>query len=88
MRLALLDIESPEADATGYEPVHHDGRRVGYVTSGAYGHHVRRSLALAFLDVAYSRTGDPLHVTIIGTPRPARVLETPPYDPQGVNLRA
>jgi len=86
-RLVLLDIDSPDADATGYEPVHLDGQRIGYVTSGAYGHHVRRSLALAYVDTALSRTQDPLSVTIIGVPRSARILGAPPYDPTGSRLR-
>ncbi len=86
-RLVLLEIDSPDADATGYEPIHHDGRRIGYVTSGAYGHHVRRSLALAYVDTACSRMQDPLFVTIIGVPRAARILGEPPYDPSGSRLR-
>ena len=86
-RLVLLEVDSPVADASGYEPVHHQGRRVGYVTSGAYGHHVQRSLALAYVDSDLSATQDPLSVTIIGVPRTARILATPPYDPQGTKLR-
>jgi len=86
-RLVLLEIESPDADATGYEPIHHDGRRIGYVTSGAYGHHVKRSLALAYVDTALCRTQDPLSVTIIGVPRKAGILAAPPYDPHGARLR-
>ena len=40
MKLVLLQVESPDADATGYEPIYGGERRIGYVTSGAYGHHV------------------------------------------------
>jgi dimethylglycine dehydrogenase len=87
MRLALLEIEATEATATGYEPIHHDGRRIGYVTSGAYGHHVQRNLALAYLDTAFSGTREPLSVTLVGVPRRARVLDAPPYDPHGTKLR-
>ncbi len=87
MRLVLLQVESPEADATGYEPIHHDGKRIGYVTSGAYGHHVRQSLALAYVDTEWCATTDPLSVTILGKPRAARILPAPPYDPTGSKLR-
>ena len=87
LKLVLIEIDAPDADATGYEPIHHDGRRIGYVTSGAYGHHVRRSLALAYVDTACSRMQDPLSVTIIGVPRAARILGEPPYDPSGSRLR-
>jgi dimethylglycine dehydrogenase len=87
MRLVLLQVDSPEADATGYEPIHHDGKRVGYVTSGAYGHHVRQSLALAYVDTPLCATTDALSVTILGKPRAARILPEPPYDPRGLLLR-
>jgi dimethylglycine dehydrogenase len=87
MRLALIQIDSPEADATGYEPVYRGEHRIGYVTSGAYGHHVQQSLALAYVDTAMCQTRDPLTVTIIGQPRPARILPAPPYDPAGTRLR-
>jgi dimethylglycine dehydrogenase len=87
MRLTLLQIESPEADATGYEPVYLADRRIGYVTSGAYGHHVRQSLALAYVDTDACQTHDPLTVTVVGQPRPARILPVPPYDPAGARLR-
>jgi dimethylglycine dehydrogenase len=87
LRLALLEIDASDAVAHGHEPVHHDGRRIGYVTSGAYGHHVQRNLALAYLESRLCRTRDPLSVTLIGKPRVARVLDAAPYDPHGTKLR-
>jgi dimethylglycine dehydrogenase len=87
MRLVLLQIESAEADATGYEPVYLADRRIGYVTSGAYGHHVRQSLALAYVDADCCQSSDPFSVTVIGQRRPARILPAPPYDPSGTRLR-
>jgi dimethylglycine dehydrogenase len=86
-RLVLLAIDATDADATGFEPVWVDGRRVGFVTSGAYGHHVRQSLALAYLDRAVADSLVPLEVHVVGELRPARVLAAPPYDPRGLRLR-
>lgn len=40
-RLVLLAIDALDADVTGFEPVWVGGQRVGFVTSGAYGHHER-----------------------------------------------
>jgi dimethylglycine dehydrogenase len=98
MRLVLLEIDSPDADASGYEPIRHEGRRVGYVTSGAYGHHVKKSLALGYVETALTRDaldlsgpsgrGGGFTVSIIGVQRPARILAKPPYDPGGAKLRA
>jgi dimethylglycine dehydrogenase len=87
MKLVLLQVDSPDADATGYEPVHLGDHRIGYVTSGAYGHHVQQSLALAYVDTAWCESNEPLSVTILGQPRPARILRAPPYDPTGAKLR-
>ena len=86
-RLVLLSIDSNDADVTGYEPVRSGGSIVGFVTSGAYGHHVRQSLALAYIDAALAADPKPLSVDVVGEPRAARVLREPPYDPRGLKLR-
>jgi dimethylglycine dehydrogenase len=65
------------------------GERVGFVTSGTYGHHVKQSLALAYVDSACLAAGaNDLSVAIIGQPQPARWLRELPYDPKGTRLRA
>jgi dimethylglycine dehydrogenase len=86
-RLVLLAIDATDSDATGFEPVWADGRRVGFVTSGAYGHHVRQSLALAYVERAVAEQPVPLAVHVVGELRPARLLAAPPYDPRGLRLR-
>jgi len=87
-RLVLLRIDAAHADASGYEPVRLAGRRVGYITSGAYGHHVGTSLALAYVEREALASGEPLTVDLIGTPHPARALTSVPYDPTGARLRS
>ena len=37
-RLVTLVVDAADADAIGDEPVWHDGKVVGWVTSGGYGH--------------------------------------------------
>ncbi len=48
--LALLDVDATDADASTDEGIWIGERQVGVVTSGAYGHHVGKSLALAYVD--------------------------------------
>jgi dimethylglycine dehydrogenase len=86
--LVTLAIDTVDADASGFEPVKRDGKLVGYVTSGAYGHHVGRSLALAYVDVDVAREGSGLTVDVIGETRPAMLLKEPAYDPKGARLRS
>lgn len=87
-RLVLLAIDAKDADATGYEPVFDEGRRVGFVTSGAYGHHVRRSLALAYVDREVAEARAPLSVEVVGERVSAQILRECPHDPQGLKLRS
>jgi dimethylglycine dehydrogenase len=86
-RLVLLAVDALDADVTGFEPVWLGERRVGFVTSGAYGHHVQQSLALAYLDSATAADPLALEVQVVGQRRPARMLAAPPYDPRGLRLR-
>jgi dimethylglycine dehydrogenase len=92
-RLTLLDVDATNADAAGDEGVWLDGQLVGFTSSGAYGHHVRKSLALAYVDTALVEDAalgraPTLTVDIVGEPRPAVILSEPPYDPKGAKLRS
>jgi dimethylglycine dehydrogenase len=86
-RLALLAVDTPDADAARDDGVWAGDRLVGLVTSGAYGHHVGMSLALAHLGREILEAGADLTVFVVGEPRPARVLTESPYDPAGTRLR-
>lgn len=92
-RLTLLSIDADDADASGDEGVWLDGKLAGFTTSGAYGHHVGQSLALAYVDSALVEIAGggatvALTVDVVGEPRPARILAEPPYDPTGSRLRS
>jgi len=86
-RLVLLAIDALDADVTGFEPVSVGTRKVGFITSGAYGHHVKQSLGLAYVDRSIAEKPAPLTVHVVGEPRPARILAEAPYDPKGLKLR-
>ncbi len=40
LRLVTFKVDATDADAIGDEPIWHDGKTVGWVTSGAFGHRV------------------------------------------------
>ena len=86
-KLVTLEVDAHDADASGYEPVWKHGRRVGFVTSGGYGHHVGKSLAMALLDVEHAQTADELHTHVVGVERGARIIASSPHDPSGAAMR-
>lgn len=87
-RLVTLEVDADGADASGYEPVWAAGGRVGFVTSGGYGHVVDRSLAMALVAPEKAEPGTELTTHIVGVERGARVIPPSPYDPTGTAMRA
>jgi dimethylglycine dehydrogenase len=85
--LVLLEVDARDADASGDEGIWLEGRKVGSVTSGSYGHHVRKSLALAYVEREIADAKPELSVHVVGEKRTARILPEPPYDPNGRKLR-
>ena len=86
-RLVTLELEEGDSDATGYEPVWSNGRRVGYVTSGAYGHTVGKSLAMALVEAEFAGEGTELLCHVVGKGRSAMVIPPSPHDPKGLRMR-
>ena len=85
--LVTLEVESDDADASGFEPVWKNGRRIGFVTSGGFGHTVGKSLAMALLDRSVAKTGTEVTTHIVGVERSACVIDPSPYDPGGLAMR-
>ncbi|MBC6416957.1 MAG: FAD-dependent oxidoreductase, partial [Rhodospirillales bacterium] len=84
---ATIEIEAGDADASGYEPVWSEGRKVGYVTSGGYGHRLQRSLAMVLIEPDLTEPSTALSTHVVGVERKARVVAPSPYDPQGQAMR-
>ncbi|WP_268890629.1 aminomethyltransferase family protein [Curvivirga aplysinae] len=89
MKLVLLDIEVNDADVINDEPIWHDGKTVGWVTSGGYAHHTQKSLALGYVpsEVATDVAANAFEVEIMGERRPATLLTEPPFDPKAERMR-
>jgi dimethylglycine dehydrogenase len=86
LALDAADTDASNADATGGEPIFKDGIGVGRVTSGAYGYSVGQSLALGY--VRGAAPNDRVQVMVLGQPHGATILSEPPFDPDGLKLRA
>jgi dimethylglycine dehydrogenase len=86
-RFVVMEVADADAEVVGYESIMKDGAAVGYVTSGAYGHCVGKSLAAGYVPTALAREGARFEIDILGEMRAARVRLEPLYDPQGLRLR-
>ena len=86
-KLVTLTIDTP-IDVTLDEAIMKDGKAIGYVSSGGYAHHVRKSMAMGYVETTYATPGTQLEVEIIGELYPAVVQGPPLYDPQGARMRS
>jgi dimethylglycine dehydrogenase len=87
-RLVTLVIDDDGIDAIGDEPVFHDGKAEGRVTTGAWGHTVGKSLALAYVPAPWAEAKSGIEVEILGSRRKAAIVSEAPYDPQGRRMRS
>jgi len=87
LRLVTFSVDTLDADASGDEPIWHEGRVVGWVTSGAYGHRAGCSLALGYIPVALAAATDGFEIEILGERRKATRAATAPFDPHGRRMR-
>ena len=88
LRLVSFAVESLDADCLGDEPIWHNGQVVGWVTSGAYGHSVQKSLALGYVPTNIATDTLGFEIELMGERRKAERLTAPAFDPTGVRMRA
>jgi dimethylglycine dehydrogenase len=87
LRLVGFSIDATDADALGDEPIWHDDKVVGWVTSGGFGHRVGASLALGYVPTAVASAADGFEIEIIGERHRATRLAGAAYDPKGALMR-
>jgi dimethylglycine dehydrogenase len=85
-RVAFV-VDADDADVIGDEPIWHDGRVVGWVTSGGYGHYVDASLAQGYVPAELANCSGGFQIEIIGERRPARIQAAPLFDPEARRMR-
>ncbi|MDH3678385.1 MAG: FAD-dependent oxidoreductase [Acidimicrobiia bacterium] len=79
--------DDPAVDVIGDEPIWHDGRVVGWVTSGGYAHHSDCSVALGYVPAALEDADEGFEIEIVGMRRPAKPVRGCLWDPDGRRMR-
>jgi dimethylglycine dehydrogenase len=87
LRLLTFKLATADADALGDEPIWHEGKVVGWVTSGAFGHRVNHSLALGYVPAAIAGAASGFEIEIIGERHLAEPLSAAAYDAKGSRMR-
>jgi len=86
-KLVTMTIDTKDIDVTNDEAILKDNKCVGYITSGGYAHHVKKSMALGYVPEKFSKHETILNVEINGKLYSAHVTDRPLYDSNGEKMR-
>lgn len=87
-RLVAFTVDDSGVDAIGDEPIWHEEKVVGWVTSGGYGHIVGKSIALGYVPAVLAEARSGFEIEILGDRRPAVLAPVALYDPAGARMRS
>jgi len=87
-KLVTMTIDTKDIDVTNDEAILKDNKCVGYITSGGYAHHIKKSMALGYVPTELSKHDTSLSVEINGKLYNAKVTEKPLYDANGGKMRS
>lgn len=87
-RLVTLLLDHDSAPAHGGASVMHQGKVVGTVSSGDYGHRVKRNIAYAFVLPDFAPEGTAVQIDVLGDLTPATVTAPALYDAEMARVRA
>ena len=92
MRMLQFKLMDPEPLLYHNEPVIRDGKIVGFLSSGSYGHHLGGAIGLGYVPCAGETIADILastyEIDVAGTRVNAEVSLKPMYDPSGARTKA
>jgi len=83
----FMVVDAIDCDVMGDEPIWVDGKVVGWVTSGGFGHYVNQSLAQGYIPTELVKPGMKLEIEILGERRAATLQMDPPFDPEAKRMR-
>jgi len=91
MRLVQFKLEDPEPLLYHNEPVLRDGQIVGYISSGAYGHHLGAAMGLGYVPCKGESAAEVLasayEIDVMGTRVRAQASLRPMYDPTSERVK-
>ncbi|TGQ42591.1 FAD-dependent oxidoreductase [Mesorhizobium sp. M00.F.Ca.ET.216.01.1.1] len=80
LRLRAFVVDATDADVIGDEPIWYDGAVRGWVTSGGYAHHSKKSVAMGYVPKEIADEADGFQIELLGKRHAARIQPTPLFD--------
>ncbi|TPI14448.1 FAD-dependent oxidoreductase [Mesorhizobium sp. B4-1-3] len=87
LRLRAFIVDAVDADVIGDEAIWHEGVVRGWVTSGGYAHHSKKSVAMGYLPKEIADRPDGFEIEILGKRHAARIQAAPLFDANFERMR-
>ena len=87
-KLVTMVIDTIDIDVTNDEAILKNNKCVGYITSGGYAHHSKKSMALGYVPIELSKHQTSLDIEINGKLFKARITDKPLYDANGGKMKS
>lgn len=87
-KLCTIILADDRTIVLGKEPIHLNGKTVGWVASGGFGYSVNKSIAYAYLPMEYAKPGTKLEIECFGEQVSAEVSQAVLWDPKGERIKA
>ncbi|NIB43516.1 FAD-dependent oxidoreductase [Pseudomaricurvus alkylphenolicus] len=87
-KLVYMEIDVEHLDVIGGESIYQDGEVIGVITSGAYAHYSKKTLAFGYVQVNEYKSDQPIQVRMLGDNFSASILTGPVYDPSNTKLKS
>jgi 4-methylaminobutanoate oxidase (formaldehyde-forming) len=86
-KLCTITLSDERTVVIGKEPIRAGETQVGWVASGGFGYSVKKSIAYAYLPLAYAKEGTKLTIEYFGEPVAAEVTQDVLWDPKGERIK-
>jgi len=80
LRLRAFIVDADDADVIGDEPIWFGGAVRGWVTSGGYAHHSKKSVAIGYVPKEIADESDGFEIELLGKRLAARIQAAPLFD--------
>jgi len=88
LRLRAFLLDATDADVIGDEAIWHDGKVVGWVTSGGYAHASGKSVAMGYVPKAVADAASGFEIELLGKRHKATPQPAPLFDAEQRRMRS
>ena len=86
--IVTMIVDTEDIDVTNDEAILKNNKWIGYVTSGGYAHHIKKSMALGYIPSELANHNTIVDIEINGILYQAKITDKSLYDEKGEKMKS